>query len=613
MSRLFDIWPLAPIGRAAAVLLALSGLAAAALMGPSCQGGGATPPVTPSFEAKVSKGAAGLLLFDSTAPQDSDRTFEKILLFYGLTVRKLDLSQEPLTSDALTDGAGAYYRAIAVNHRTLEKTGLFSEAGLEALRKAVGSGANLLVSGISPSPEGSDSPGLLALTGNVVRGARKPDDSRRDWQVESWFPEATLEFTGQRVSNSNEPQEDFALNVEQASGDATALITSWDDNDDKYPIFVRYRWGLGSLFLDSSGIGNLEKSQMWVLYNSRYFGRIVPTMMFVRYAFGDMAWHSKYRFANMTVDDPALTEPWYSFSYRRLLLAMSRQNLHATIAMPPATYERAQKEVIDLFLANPERFSLVPHGNDHEEYEFYKYSAGPADSYQARPLPGQERDIVEALTRMEEFKRAAGLPYGKVMVFPYNIAPAATIGILKKYDFMATVNSANVPLGETPKENYDFNMFPAVMEYGTFPLLERHTPENLPYPFLFFLGRPALTYGHIDDFRDGGDAFNALAQDMGKSWGKTPLEWKSLDYIIKRLYLEKVNQDGTIDVKFFTNDLVLENQSDEARVYNLWKAEGLEIPIEKVEVEGLPVAYRTGDGLLHVKVEIPPKSSKEVR
>ncbi len=613
---LYGIWRMATASKRAVGLLAL-GCAAAGMFSASCQGNPAALTKSPETAAAapiaaVSVKATGLLIVDSTAPQDSDPSFEKVLLYYGLNVKKLDISIESLGASQVADESGSAYRAIAINFITLEKANSQGSAGLRALKDAVASGANLLVSGISRKADGTDSAALLALTGNEVRGAESRLDSSRDWKVEGSLPDATLELTGLEVSYSQERQEDFALLIQEGSTGVASLITSSDDQGNRYTVFARQSWGLGSIFLDADYAGNLDRSRMWDLLNSSYFGRLVPTMMFARYAFGEMAWHSNNRFANLTLDDPSLTEPWYSFSYRQLLLHMNSADFHTSISMPPVLYQEPQKEVIDLFLNNPERYSVVVHGNNHESYEFYYYETKPGDQYAARPLSVQDANLVQALTRMEEFKRATGIPYGRDMVFPYNISPLPTILLMKKYNFLATANAANVPLGETMKSAYDFNAYPAVMDYGSFPLLTRYEPAGLPYPMLFFVGKPVLPLAHIDLFGDNPGAFDSTAQAINRSWGKTKVQWRSLDYIMKHLYLEKRNEDGTTGIKFFGNDLVLANESGQAQKYNLWKAENLEVPIEKITVDGRSVPYAVKDGFLRLDLEIGPNSTSEI-
>ena len=47
---------------------------------------------------------------------------------------------------------------------------------------------------------------------------------------------------------------------------------------------------------------------------------------------------------------------------------------------------------------------------------------------------------------MKEFKKLTGIPFDSVMIFPHKIAPEKTLGLLKKYNFLATVNASNIPI-----------------------------------------------------------------------------------------------------------------------------------------------------------------------
>jgi hypothetical protein len=52
-------------------------------------------------------------------------------------------------------------------------------------------------------------------------------------------------------------------------------------------------------------------------------------------------------------------------------------------------------------------------------------------SWPARPFYDQEKDIVQAIARMEKLTKLTGVNYDRVMVFPHGIAPAKTIRLLK--------------------------------------------------------------------------------------------------------------------------------------------------------------------------------------
>jgi hypothetical protein len=161
----------------------------------------------------------------------------------------------------------------------------------------------------------------------------------------------------------------------------------------------------------------------------------------------ERAWHPPGYFANFTVGDTVLKEPYGHLTYEGLLKEMHKTNFHTTIGFIPWNYDCCDDEVASLFRKNPDRFSVCVHGNNHDHYELYKYETALRDSWRAKPLHDQEEDIVKAVARMERFSELTGVDYDRVMVFPHAIAPAKTLGLLKKYGFLSTVNVGDVPLG----------------------------------------------------------------------------------------------------------------------------------------------------------------------
>ena len=57
------------------------------------------------------------------------------------------------------------------------------------------------------------------------------------------------------------------------------------------------------------------------------------------------------------------------------------------------------------------------------------------------------------------------------MVFPYGISPEQTLVLLKKYNYLATVNAQDIPLDTTRPPTWDYGMYQANMDYGGFPPL----------------------------------------------------------------------------------------------------------------------------------------------
>lgn len=563
-----------------------------------------------------------LLLYSSDHPSNFDTNFCKIAEFYGLLCKRIDLEGTELTDSILHDALGAYFRLIGIRAYTLQEIpGLLTEDEIAVLEAAIESGSsNLLVSNINDQTLGLT---MAELTGNALQEVTLPKDSQRDWIVSMAAPEITQQFTGQIItSTTSAPQRDFAL-IYASNTLAIPLISSMDDAGGDYQIFTWLPRGAGSVFLDAGEQGpSLDGIQLKDLYFSpAHFSHILPLMFTVRYTAGNEAWHNDHCYANLALDDPTLIEPFLQLSYSGLLMEMQFHNFHTTIAFIPANWEKWNPEVASLFMNFPERYSLVQHGNNHDGYEFYKYSTLQDDVIPAVPLSEQEWNIREGMARMEMLQKFPGIPYDQIMVFPQGIAPEQTLVLLKKYNYLATVNAQDIPLDSHRSEKWDDGMYPANLNYGNFPLLTRSRPGSYsPFrpniqPFIFdlFINKPALMYSLVNGkelFTENIKEFDTVADQLNQLCGS--ISWLSLGNIVRHLYLEKANDDGSIDVMMFARELILSNETNQTRTYHVLREETLNVPIRQFTVNGNEFPYHVVDGLLTVDVEIHSNSSVEI-
>jgi len=211
---------------------------------------------------------------------------------------------------------------------------------------------------------------------------------------------------------------------------------------------------------------------------------------------------------------------------------------------------------------------------------------------------------------MEAHARYTGIPYAPVMIFPWNISPTETLTLLKQYNFQATINSLDYPLGTQRSRAWDSHMYPAELDYSNFAVIGRFHPDYAPYPFDLFIDRPVFLYQHKGFFNEGIGAFNRVADTINGLYGE--VEWQSLDYIMKHLYLEKTNDDGSIDVMFFGNQLALTNESATQRRYHVRREETQNASIASVTVDNVPVDYSHVDNVLQVDLVIPAGTSREL-
>ncbi len=555
-----------------------------------------------------------LLLYDGRRAQLSDFGFRKAVDYYGLTRAEVDLAKTELGDALLRDEAGAYYPTVYVAGATLESQ--LDATELAVLGRAIAEGGvNLLIGAVQQN----ESKAVQILTEGAITGGINLGDSVGEYHLTTEAPEVTRELSGVGIQRKGK-RTDYGLALGPGSRSVQVLATLGADPARAQPAFARYRLGKGQVFVasdnpDSSLRNNTLYENFYPLKQTGtgFVGertpQVLPYLIFVRYTAGDEAWHRDRDYANLTVDDPPLRKS--SLDFAGLLAESIAHNFHVTIALPPGRAAKAEPEVVNLFLSRPDRLSLVQHGNNHDGYEFYKYERREGDEYDARPLADQEADVIEGYSRLAAFARETGIPFGRVMVFPYGISPVPTLSLLKKYNFLATVNSSDVPLDVDRVRGGNAHMYPAELSYADFAVIVRQQPDQAAYPFDLFLDRPALTYLHPGTFQENGPgAFNRYADAINQVKGD--VEWQSLAYIVKRLYLEKMNDDGSVDVMFFASELVVENRSPVERTYHLKRRETLDFPIAGVTLDGEPAAYSHNGDALQVDVTIPPGGTREL-
>ncbi|HOW84877.1 MAG TPA: hypothetical protein P5119_05935 [Candidatus Aminicenantes bacterium] len=327
---------------------------------------------------------------------------------------------------------------------------------------------------------------------------------------------------------------------------------------------------------------------------------LLPYLFFLRAACGDRCWESSGHFANLVIDDPWLREPYGHLRYDRVLAEMKAANFHTTIAFVPWNYDRSQPGVVSLFARNPDRFSVCVHGDNHDHREFSTTVA----------LREQERDMVQGLARMEEFRRRTGLPYDRVMVFPHSIGTEASLRLLKKLGFLATVNGDPVPAGSPRPADLLFYLRNPTLDYGTIASFDRADAGRVSEPAValdLFLGNPILLYSHHDLFEPGPDAFNPQARLVNRL--EPSVIWASLGTIARRFYLRRRLAGGSVEVLAFGPEIEIRNPSPVPVTFRVRKPEDPSARVRAVRLDGRPAGWgRSGDGLT-VELEMPPAST----
>ncbi len=335
------------------------------------------------------------------------------------------------------------------------------------------------------------------------------------------------------------------------------------------------------------------------------FAGLAAPMIVFHYAAGERAWHSPGSYANFTIDDIWLREPYGFVNYDKLLQHAQQHNFHTTVAFIPWNFDRSEPGVVSLFRAHPDRLSICIHGNNHLHKEF-----GPLSEH---PLSEQRADIKQALARMEQFRELTNIPYDAVMVFPHSISPIETFGLLKRYNFLATANSLNIPSNAPIPVDVESALRAVTLKFDDFPSLRRYSAEtDIPVPQLAidaFLGNPMLFYAHESFFSSGMGAFDPVADLVNKFQPNT--QWKSLGYIARHLYLERLRDDGNYDVAAYSSTIEISNPHPHDAIFFVSKEEDFSAPLT-VLVDGNPYSFQQTGSELTLELPIRGNSTRTI-
>jgi hypothetical protein len=337
------------------------------------------------------------------------------------------------------------------------------------------------------------------------------------------------------------------------------------------------------------------------------FSRVAVWMVFLREAAGDRAWHLPAAYANFTIDDPWLTEPYGGVKYGSLLEEMEKHRFHTTIAFIPWNFDRSEPEVVNIFKEHPDFFSICIHGNNHNHREF--------DSLSQQPTVRQEQNIRQALVRMDRFQQLTHLSYDPVMVFPHAIAPAETFELLKTNGYWATFNSEDVPLGSSVPDEPLFGLRPWSLGFHGFPAIKRTSVEapvsSTDIAINAFLGNPQLFYAHQEYFADGISAFDATADRVNLL--QPQIQWKSLGYIARHFYLLRLRPDHDFDVIAMAPNLELSNPTNHFAVFHVKIPANLEQSAHTLLIDDASdSAWKTGDPT-RLDVALDPGQTRSIQ
>jgi hypothetical protein len=539
--------------------------------------------------------SADIVLLRSGAASSEQHELELASQFYGLNLRVVTAS-----SNDAADGLDAVKQnrtiAVAVEANALS---LFDQKSLlRALYRKQGN-IPLLILGISSE---TNTTLLDSWSGGAVIGT---DHLASPVQLQ--YAVGHVQGITEQLSDREIPfpgDETFFFTF--AGGGKVEEIMAVRNSHQAVPVFVAADLRGQKVFLLCKKHSRLEDGKRTPDSMVSAFAEIAPVMMFTKYCAGERGWHAIHHYANLTIDDPWLREPYGHLSYKGLLTEMEKHDFHTTIAFIPWNYDRSEAGVVSLFQNHPDRFSICVHGDNHDHKEF--------EDLKSKPLGVQVAALKQSLARMGKFQGLTRIPYNNVFVFPHSIGTENILEGLKNYNFLATINSSNIPMDRLRPPSFLFNLRPVTLSFANFPSIIRY-PATMPSPGTFlgvneFLDNPLFLYSHHDFFAGGIDSFDKMADEVNHLEPDT--RWRSVGEIVNHLYLVRLRDDSNYDVLTFSGSIGLENTSGRDLIFYVRKRETGSPVISSVSVDGQPVPFHLRGGDLNLSVPIPAGKSRSL-
>jgi hypothetical protein len=324
-----------------------------------------------------------------------------------------------------------------------------------------------------------------------------------------------------------------------------------------------------------------------------FFSRLAPLLMFLFRAGREHYWHNDTPRACVIIDDPLLRNRYGFLDFKELLELMQKEHFTTSIAFIPWNYRRSSSCTVELFERFPERYTLCVHGCDHTAGEF------------------AERDLnllcelaQKALERMHQHLQLTGVGFDNVMVFPQGRFSVRAMEALKASGYLAAVNSTPFPVdlnGEMLRLKDLLES--AVTKFSGLALFGRRYPKDLAgLAFDLFLGKPALLVEHHGYFRNG---YAPLAETVRRINGiEGRIQWGRLSTICSHACMKRRAENGEVQVRFYTDSFVLQNNSRQPQRYLLIRRGVCSAAPPDVTIDGIKVQTDRDSGELRFATEL---------
>jgi hypothetical protein len=421
-----------------------------------------------------------------------------------------------------------------------------------------------------------------------------------EWQVTNGFPEFCKSMSGVRVRVTSNVSEK-GLGLSEAEPNVVSLISSG-----RHSSFVKFTYQNVPIFVSTAAtLVDVHDRLAGPDFDIRQcFLSATPLVLYIRWAFANSCWQPPETPACLVIDDPLL-KPRYGFlKFQQLLDLMRRHNFSTSIAFIPWNWRRNNAKTVQLFKENPERFSLSIHGCDHTGGEFGSIRAGRLAWKSG-----------EALARMSRHHSRTGLLHDAVMVFPQGVFSSQSMKVLKRSQFIGTVNSEVFSTDPAPPAITIADYWQtAVLNYSDFPIFTRRYAsagiENFAFDIL--LGKPCLVVAHHNDCFDDCRHIGGFMQQLNQL--KVSFRWTGLAEVVRRSFRQRESSPGVVEIEMYGSEVRIENPSGQRKLFRFRKRESEAGLIKDVRAAGQTIQWEFTEGGqgLAFQVELNPGENKVV-
>jgi len=291
-----------------------------------------------------------------------------------------------------------------------------------------------------------------------------------------------------------------------------------------------------------------EGEALFSHFSGQRFVSLLPLLLFIRSLRQDQGWQPPPMQATFMFDDPNLHWTSYGFiDYREMVRHAAAGQYHVSVATIPLDAWYVHSPARTIFNDNPERISLLYHGNDH----VFRELARPPSTEAMRCL------LRQAVARIASMEARTGLAVARVMAPPHGACSETALSEMARLGFEAVCVSRGSLRHHNPGAAWLATLglkpcdllagLPVIPRFG----LTRNCHNDVLLAAL--LHQPIVPITHHQLLADGYDLLDEVARFVNSL---DEVSWRNIQTISRSLYSQR--RDGsTLRVRMWSNRITV--------------------------------------------------------